>query len=51
MSEWEGGLEPGKLKLNLMTLGFQGSPKERGVETSHCYPRISDLHLKLNFSL
>ena len=28
MSGWKGGLEPGKLKLNLMTLGFQGSFKE-----------------------
>ena len=35
MSGWKGGLEPGKLKLNLMTLGFQGSFKERGVEISH----------------
>ena len=35
MSGWKGGLEPGKLKLNLMTLGFQGSSKKRGVEISH----------------
>ena len=28
ISGWKGGLEPGKLKLNLMTLGSQGSPNE-----------------------
>ena len=33
-----------------MTLGFQGSPKERGVETNHSYlDRISHLYLKLKF--
>ena len=47
MSEWKEGLEPGKWKLNLMTLGFQGSFKQRGVETNHSYPRMSDLNLKL----
>ena len=33
--DWKIPGKVGKLKLNLMTLGFQGSFKERGVEISH----------------
>ena len=43
MSGWKGGLEPGKLKLNLMTLGFQRSFKERGVEISHLLSSYDDM--------
>ena len=38
-------LESGRPNLNLKTLGFQGSSKEKGVETNYCYTRISDLNL------
>ena len=44
MSGWKGGLEPGKLKLNLMT-----RLKKEVLKQANCYPRISDLHLELLF--